>query len=129
LFVVICGTITASWVDTVDTTLAGIDTKAIESTVIALFSGINDSITTGWETTACTTSIGSCVAVGCSIITLFTLRIEDSITTLSLTDGAATVEVEIVVIITVLSGVTNTITTCWETAVKTTSTRSAVAVS
>jgi hypothetical protein len=131
LFVVIGVSVTTSWVGTVDTALAGVNTKAIEreGTVIALLSTINNTVTTSWETTVLTTSVRLSVTVGSSVIALFALRIEDSVTALSSTDGAATIEVQVVSIITVLSWVTDTITTSWETAVKTASTWSAVAVS
>jgi hypothetical protein len=82
LFVVISVSITACWVGTVYSALRWVDSESIECSIIALFTSIENTITTEWVSAVGTARVGSCVAVLCSVVALFTLRIKDTVTAL-----------------------------------------------
>jgi len=129
VLIVISDSITTGRGGTVESALRWVGSDGSNSgSVIALFTIVNNTITTEGETTVCTASIWRSVAVGGSVVALFALRIQDTVTTLGFTDRAASVEVEVVSIITILTRVSDSITTSRETASQTASTRGGIAV-
>jgi hypothetical protein len=119
LFVVIGSVITTSSSNATISALAGsntigpLDTKSNGSITSFIVGRISDIITTSEVQTVSSARVGGSIAVVGSVVALFEviLQVQFTITTFEFADGWAAIEVVSISIITILTGVEDTITT------------------